>query len=431
LEIFNRRIGELKPYANNPRNNDEAVEAVAASIREFGFKVPIITDRDGVIIAGHTRLKAAERLGLEEVPVIMADDLTEDQVKAFRLADNKVSELATWDADKLAIELDEIDIDMAAFGFEDFEFEDIEIDEIQETETPEVPSEPTTVRGDVYRLGRHYLMCGDSTDAADVRRLMRGTKADMLLTDPPYNCDYAGKNASLNKADKGNRIQDDITNDNMDDADFTAFLTDAFTNADASIKDGAPFYIWHVDHKAPQFLAAVQAMPWKWHQTLIWVKNNMVLGHCDYQKKHEPCLYGWKEGAAHYFQDDRTQKTVIEDKADLKHLSKDELRRMVEDLLENGASTTVIHEDKPQISDLHPTMKPIKLFARLIRNSTEKGGTVLDLFGGSGSSMIACEQLGRTCYMMELEPRYVDTIIERWERFTGGKAVKVNDRKTN
>ena len=428
LNIVYKKVDEITPYANNPRHNDNAVDAVAASIKEFGFKVPIVLDANGVIVTGHTRLKAAKLLGMEEVPCITADDLTDEQIKAFRLADNKVAELATWDLDKLNIELGEIEFDMSEFGFSDIEVDDIEIDEIEEDDPPTPPDEPRAKPGDIYRLGEHLVMCGDSTNGADVRRLANGSTVDLLLTDPPYNCDYASKNESLNKADKGNRIQDEIIGDNMPDDEFVAFLVDALKSADTVMKDGASFYIWCVDHKIQRFIEALGTMPWKWHQTLIWVKNNLVLGHCDYQKKHEPCLYGWKDGADHFFIDDRTQVSVIEDKADIKKMSKDEMRRMLEAILDDGISTTVIHEDKPQVNDLHPTMKPVKLFARLIRNSSRPGDTVLDLFGGSGTTLIACEQLGRRALVMEKEPKYVDVILDRYQAFTGIGAVRINAR---
>lgn len=428
MKIMFKNIGEIVPYENNPRHNEQAVDAVAASIREFGFKVPIVLDSNGVIVTGHTRLKAAKLLGMDQVPCITADDLTDEQIKAFRLADSKVAELATWDIDKLNIELGEIEFDMSEFGFDDIEVEDIELDEIEDDEPPTPPMEPRTKPGDIYRVGEHFVMCGDSTKPADVRRLANGTLADLLLTDPPYNCDYASKNESLNKADKGNRIQDDIEGDNMPDDEFIQFIAQALQSADNVMRDGAPFYIWCVDHKIQCFIESLGAVPWKWHQTLIWVKNNLVLGHCDYQKKHEPCLYGWKDGAEHFFIDDRTQVSVIEDKADLKKLSKDELRRMLEDILDDGISTTVIHEDKPQVNDLHPTMKPVKLFARLIRNSSRPGDTVLDLFGGSGTTLIACEQLGRRALIMEKEPKYVDVILDRYQAFTGIGAVRINAR---
>lgn len=382
-------LSELKEYENNPRNNDGAVEAVAKSIKQFGFKVPIVIDRDNVIVAGHTRLKAAQRLGLKTVPCIVADDLTPEQVKAYRLADNKTGELAEWDFSALEIELAElsemdIDFDMSDFGFELSKME--EPQEIVEDDVPEVDeeSEPICKLGDIWQLGNHRLLCGDSTATADVEKLMNGEKADLLLTDPPYNVAYEG--ATKDKLT--------IQNDDMNDDEFHEFLHDAFTNADSVMKEGAAFYIWHADSEGFNFRSACKGAGWKIRQCLIWVKNSIVLGRQDYQWKHEPCLYGWKEGAAHYFVDDRTQSTVWE-------------------------------FNKPLRNGEHPTMKPIDLMARAINNSSRRGDNVLDLFGGSGSTLITCEQLGRRCYMMELDPKYCDVIIKRWETLTGEKAVKI------
>ena len=244
---------------------------------------------------------------------------------------------------------------------------------------------------------------------------MNGFKADLFLTDPPYNVDYEGGTKDALK----------IMNDSMEDGAFRAFLTDAFTNADLVMKPGAAYYIWHADSEGFNFRLAVRNANWKLRQTLIWVKNALVLGRQDYQWKHEPCLYGWKEGT-HYFTEDRTQPTVIDDKIDLKKLKKEEMLALLEQMLSDKVPTTVLYEDKPLVNDIHPTMKPIRLMARLVKNSTRPGQTVLDLFGGSGSTMMACEQLERSCFTMELDPRYVDAIINRWEKFTGEKAVLLN-----
>lgn len=385
MEIKMLKLAELVPYEKNPRKNDEAVKYVQASIKEFGFKVPIVVDKDNVIVAGHTRYKAAKKLKMDEVPCIIADDLSEEQIKAFRLADNKVSEQAVWDFDLLSGELDGIlDIDMTDFGFSDIvtEEEDAEEDEYE----VELPVEPRSKLGDVYQLGRHRLMCGDSTNLTDVEKLMGGNLADMLLTDPPYNVDYEGKTKDKLK----------IENDKMENDDFRQFLVDAFTNADMVMKAGAVFYIWHADSEGYNFRGACSDAGWKVRQCLIWAKNVMVMGRQDYQWKHEPCLYGWKEGAGHLWASDRKQ-------------------------------TTIINFDKPTRNDLHPTMKPIPLFDYQIKNNTKGGDIVLDLFGGSGTTIMACEQNGRNAYTMEFDPRYVDVIIDRWEQFTGEKAVLLNE----
>lgn len=384
IKIIYKNIDELVPYENNPRDNTAAIDAVAASIKEFGFKNPIIIDSDNVIVAGHTRLKAAQKLKIQNVPCVVADDLTQQQVNAFRLADNKTAELAEWDLELLNSELELVDgIDMTEFGFEldlDDEQEVVE-DEFDE----ELPEEPQTKLGDIYQLGRHRLMCGDSTDVDSVKTLMGGYKADLLLTDPPYNVAYEGKTKDALT----------IKNDSMSNDKFREFLQSAFTAADENMKPGAVFYIWHADSEGYNFRGACFDVGWTVRQCLIWNKNSMVLGRQDYQWKHEPCLYGWKEGAGHLWAADRKQ-------------------------------TTVLNFDRPQRNGEHPTMKPVALFDYQILNNTKGGDIVLDLFGGSGTTIIACEQNGRNACVMEFDPRYVDVIIKRWEEFTGEKAVKLN-----
>ncbi len=409
---------DLVPYENNPRNNDAAVRAVAESIKQFSFKVPIVIDKDNVIVCGHTRLRAAQLLQLDTVPCIKADDLTPEQVQAFRLADNKTAELAEWDDDLLAVELAQLkDFDMAAFGFEELDdAPDIdEIDDDPEAMAEEI-TEPTTQLGDIWQLGAHRLICGDSTDKAVVSKLMDGEKADLLLTDPPYNVGYTGKTADALT----------IQNDEMSDNDFFDFLVKAFTAARDNLRAGGAFYIWHADLQGLNFRKALTAAGFELRQCLIWVKNTIVLGRQDYQWQHEPCLYGWKDGAAHYFTDSRTESNVFEDRININKLSKDEMKALLKELLADKQSTTVIHEDKPSASVEHPTMKPLKLLARQIRNSTRQGEKVLDTFGGSGSTLLTCEQLGRVCYTVELDPKYCDVIIKRYEELTGDKAVRIS-----
>lgn len=385
MDIINIALKDLKPYENNPRKNDDAVKYVAESIKEFGFKVPIVIDKNNVIVAGHTRYKAAKKLKMSEVPCIIADDLTDEQIKAFRLADNKVAEKAEWDFDLLNAELDDIiDLDMELFGFEDALQDDAE-EAVEDEFEVELPAEPKSKLGDIYQLGNNRLMCGDSTVLEDVEKLMGGEQADMLLTDPPYNVNYEGKTKDKLK----------IKNDKMGNDNFRQFLTDAFSNADMVMKPGAVFYIWHADSEGYNFRGACFDAGWTVRQCLIWNKNSMVMGRQDYQWKHEPCLYGWKEGAGHLWASDRKQ-------------------------------TTVINFDKPTRNDMHPTMKPIPLFDYQIKNNTKGGDVVLDLFGGSGTTIMACEQNGRRGYCMEYDPRYVDVIINRWEKFTGEKAVLLN-----
>lgn len=384
MEIIIKGIDEIRPYENNPRVNDGAVGAVAESIREFGFQQPIVVDRDGVIIAGHTRYKAAQKLGMTEVPVVVADNLTDEQVRAYRLADNKTGELAEWDFSALEEELAGIgELDMSLFGFEPKEM--IEPEEITEDDYEEEPPEVPKARpGDVYQLGRHRLMCGDSTDVQSVQKLCQG-QVDLLLTDPPYGVDYTGKTKDALK----------IQNDAKTDEALRDMLADAFSAADAVMKPGAVFYIWHADSKSLVFRLACQMAGWEVRQVLIWAKNTMVMGRQDYQWKHEPCLYGWKEGAGHLWASDRKQTTLLE-------------------------------FDRPTKNKEHPTMKPVKLFDYQIQNNTKGGDIVLDLFGGSGTTIIACEQDGRCARVMELDPRYVDVIIDRWEKLTGERAVKID-----
>lgn len=382
--VSNKKLEEIIPYEKNPRFNDDAVPAVARSIKEFGFKVPIIVDANNVIVAGHTRYKAAKKLKLETVPVIVADDLTEEQIKAFRLADNKVGEIATWDDGLLAGELEDIlNIDMSDFGFDIGGITDTDEPEEDDYDEP-LPEDPKACYGDIYKLGNHILMCGDSTSSEDVEKLMNGAKADMLLTDPPYNVAYEGKTSEKLT----------IQNDKMTDQKFREFLGSAFSCADAVMKPGAVFYIWHADLESYNFRGACMDIGWKVRECLVWNKNTMVMGRFDYHWKHEPCLYGWKEGT-HLWASDRKQ-------------------------------TTIIDYDRLTKSKIHPTMKPIGLFDYQMKNNTKQGDIVLDLFCGSGTTIMACEQNCRIARCMELDPKYVDAAINRWEQFTGQKAEKIN-----
>lgn len=424
MQIYDKPLGWLTPYENNPRNNDEAVEPVANSISEFGFKVPIVATSDGEIINGHTRWKAAKKLKLKTVPVIIADDLTEEQVRAFRLADNKVAEIAQWDIELLLSEIESVDnLDMTLFGFTD---SDYTLDDFEDEETDtdisedEIESEGDSVSsveyGDIYQLGRHRLMCGDSTSAGDMKELVDGEKIDLYVTDPPYNVAYEGKTEEAMT----------IQNDSMDDASFRQFLRDAFSVADQHLKPGGAFYIWHADSEGLNFRAAVKETGWLLKQNLVWVKNSIVLGRQDYQWKHEPCLYGWKDGASHYFVDNRALSTVIEEDEDnLKEMTKGELISYIKTMQENSP-TSIFYEDKPVRSDIHPTMKPLKLIARCVLNSSKKGERVLDSFNGGGSTLMVCEKTERIYYGMELDPIYVERTIKRWEEKTGLKAEKIN-----
>ncbi|MFH2116694.1 MAG: DNA modification methylase [Bacillota bacterium] len=375
MNIVMKKTQELLEYENNPRSNDAAVDAVANSIKEFGFKVPIVVTSDNVIIAGHTRLKASLKLGLEFVPCIVADDLTQAQIKAFRLADNKTAELATWDFSKLEEELSNIDMDMLQFGFEDLH-SDVPDNASDDDFDPdsELSETPYTELGDIYLLGDHRVMCGDSTKKEDVHVLLDGKKIDMIFTDPPYNVDYEGTAGK-------------IKNDKMEDEPFYLFLLSAFTHMFEATKTGGAIYVCHADTEGLNFRNAFKNAGYKLAECLVWVKNALVLGRQDYHWRHEPILYGWKEGSAHYFVDDRTQDTIWE-------------------------------YNKPRRDEEHPTMKPLELCGRAISNSSKVGEYVLDLFGGSGSTMIAADQLQRKTLIMELDERYVDVIVKRYIRHT-------------
>lgn len=388
----NVEIEKLIPYKNNARtHSDEQIEKIAKSMKEFGFINPILVDGNLNVIAGHGRILGAKKLGMKEVPCLFIEDLTEEQKRAYIIADNRLAEDAGWDKELLKIELEDLknmnfDITLTGFELEDFDFSMEETEVIEDEFDETVPEEPTSKKGEIYKLGKHFLMCGDSTDINDVEKLMNGVKADMLLTDPPYNVDYEGGNGLT------------IQNDNMDDETFREFLRVSFFNANSVMKEGAVFYIWHADSEGYNFRGACHDIGWKVRQCLIWCKNTLVMGRQDYHWKHEPCLYGWKEGASHLWASDRKQTTVLE-------------------------------FDRPSVSKEHPTMKPVGLFDYLIKNNTNKDDIVLDLFAGSGTSIIACEQNGRIAYSMELDPKYVDVIISRWEKLTGQQAERIENGK--
>lgn len=402
MQIIEKSIDELKPYEKNPRKNDQSVDKVANSIKEFGFKVPIVVDKNNIIVCGHTRYKAAKKLKLAVVPCVVADDLTEEQIKAYRLADNKVGEDSEWDMDLLGSELEDIlNIDMEDFGFS---LPEVETEVVEDDYDKPAPEEPKSKLGDIYQLGRHRLMCGDSTNIDCVKKLVGDVQIDMLLTDPPYNVNYEGTAGK-------------IKNDNMEDAAFRQFLTDAFLSAWAVMKNGAAFHIWHADSEGYNFRGACRDAGFRVRQCLIWVKNSLVLGRQDFQWKHEPCLYGEKElpqGVVEEYEEDDHEPCLYGWK-DGKHY-----------WFKNRKQTTILEFEKPRVSKEHPTMKPIKMFDYEIKCNTKPGENVLDLFGGSGTTLMACEQDGRNAFIMEFEPRFVDVIIDRWESFTGEKAVLLN-----
>ena len=381
----------LIPYAKNSRTHSEAqVAQIAGSIKEFGFNNPVLIDEDNGIIAGHGRVMAAQKLGLQAVPCIRLAHLSDTQRKAYVIADNRLALNAGWDDQMLTVELQELDsesFDLSLLGFEADELNAL-LNPIKETEgltdedeVPEVPEEPKTKPGDIYKLGRHRLMCGDSTSIDAVEKLMDGSLVDILITDPPYNVAYEGKTKDALK----------IQNDSMGDDQFRQFLRDAFVSADSVMKQGAVFYIWHADSEGFNFRGACKDAGWKVRQCLIWNKDTMVMGRQDYHWKHEPCLYGWKDGAGHLWAADRKQVTIISCK-------------------------------RPKRNDIHPTMKPVELIEYQLLNNTKGADIVLDLFGGSGSTLIAAEKNGRVARLMELDQKYCDVIVKRWEDFTGQKA---------
>jgi len=374
-------IGQVRPYPGNPRKSSLAIDKVAASLSKFGWKQPLVVDKDFVIAVGHTRLEAAKKLGCREVPCVIADDLSPEELKAYRLADNKTAEFSVWDNDLLKVELDDLagKINMEPFGFMNNDFFDVVEDDYDMGQ--KVP--PVATTGDIWQLGKHRVMCGDCLEGPAVAALMRGGAADLVLTDPPYNCDYVGKTPEHLK----------IQNDRMNEGQYRQFLTTAFINMHEHSKQGAPVYVFHADSEGLIVRSAFNEAGYSLRQCLVWIKNSMVMGRQDYQWKHEPILYGWKEGAGHAWYSDRKQTTVLE-------------------------------YDRPTRSAEHPTMKPVMLCGYLIENSSKAGDLILDLFGGSGSTLIAAEQLQRSCYMMEIDPHYADVIIHRWETYTGSKAVK-------
>lgn len=390
-------VAELIPYARNSRTHSDAqVTKIAASIREFGFLNPIIVDGESGIIAGHGRVLAAQKLGLDTLPVIEAAHLTEAQKRAYVLADNRLALDAGWDNDMLKVELSDLQADGFNLELTGFSLDEIAAFLVDPTEgltdpdaVPETPVDPVTVEGDVWLLGRHRLMCGDSTSIDHLERLCDGQLVDMWLTDPPYNVAYEGKTKEALT----------IKNDKMEDAGFRQFLRDAYVAADSVMKAGAVFYIWHADLEGYNFRGAAHDAGWQVRQCLIWKKQTMVMGRQDYHWRHEPCLYGWKDGAAHLWATDRKQTTILE-------------------------------FDRPSRNGEHPTMKPVALFEYQMLNNTKGSDIVLDSFAGSGTTAIACETHGRMARLMELDPKYCDVIINRWQDFTGQTATLEGDGRT-
>ena len=385
LQIVILPIDSLTPYEKNARQHKELdVEVIKKSIEEFGFNDPIgIWGDKNIIVEGHGRLAALKQLGWKEVPCIRLDHLTNEQRKAYALTHNRSAEMSSWDIEALDEELKALegDFDLSALGFEEFlNNEEPEVGDDDFNEDDFISETPESKLGDIYVLNNHRVMCGDSTKKEVVAKLVNEKVIDFVVTDPPYNVDYVGKTADALK----------IQNDKKSDSDFRSFLDLSFINLFENMKPGANIFVFHADSEEENFRAAFKGAGFKYHQSWIWVKNSIVLGHGWAHYQHEPILVGWKEGAAHY----------------------DTGRR---DL------STVLNYDRPTRSLEHPTMKPLDLIGYLIEEGSKKGDLCLDLFGGSGSTLIACEQAQRSCYTMEIDPRYADVIVKRYLRYKGTK----------
>ena len=399
LAVEYRSTGDLIPYARNSRTHSEAqVAQIAASIREFGFTNPVLLDEQGGIIAGHGRVEAARKLALGEVPCIVLAGLTEAQKRAYVIADNRLALNAGWDNEMLAAEfadLMEAGFDLSLTGFGEGEIESLLRDDggaqglTGDDDVPDAGGPTATAAGDIWVCGDHRLICGDATEKGTIFLVTAGELVDLYLTDPPYNVAYEGKTKDALK----------IKNDSMNDAKFREFLSASFSAADSQMKPGASFYIWHADLEGFNFRGACRDAGWTVRQCLVWQKSTMVLGRQDYQWRHEPCLYGWKDGAAHLWASDRKQTTVLE-------------------------------FAKPQRNGEHPTMKPVELFSYQMLNNTRGQDLVLDSFGGSGTTMIAAETHGRRARLVELDPIYCDVIVRRWQAFTGKSATLLESGKT-
>ena len=394
MKITVKKVSELIPYANNSRtHSDEQVAQIAASIKEFGWTNPILVDGENGIIAGHGRLQAARKLGYTEVPTIELKDLTEAQRKAYIIADNKLALNAGWDNAALTAEfaqLEELGFDLELTGFSLDEIEALKPIEVtegltDEDEAPPVPEEPKTKPGDIYQLGKHRLMCGDSTSIDAVDTLMAGQKADMVFTDPPYGMSYEGG--------RGKKQFGMIKNDDAQGEDLIALVRDALSTAKASSKDGAASYVCFPWRTYAEFQGAMLDCGMQINCCIVWDKKSVGLGHQDYRPQHEFIFYS-KGGQ---FYGNRSQSDVW--------------------YMSRGSTADYVH----------PTQKPVELIQKAVENSSKKGDVVIDCFGGSGSTLIACEKTGRIARLMELDPKYCDVIVKRWEDFTGKKAVLLTD----
>lgn len=405
INIENIKINPGSPIVSTP----EQIEIYKKLNQESIRMIPIVVDDKNEIVLGEAKYLALKELGEKEIEIYRMENLTPEQIKLLRIAETKGIQLGEWDNEKLLKELEEMGelaeisgFDMETLMKELSEYGD-PLDKIEEIPIPELEEVFFSRPGDMYILGKHKLLCGDSTNPEDVKRLFEDKKMNLLLTDPPYNIDY----------ESGNGLK--IKNDNMGEEEFYNFLSKFYKNAFDFMEEGAAFYIFYADIEAVAFRKTLKEAGLKLSQCLIWVKNAFNLSRQDYNWKHEPILYGWKPGASHFFIKDYTQDTVLEETINYKNFSKNELIELIYQMKRNSEeSSTIIREDKPQKNDVHPTMKPIKLIARLMANSSKRGWIVGDLFGGSGSTLIAAEQLEREARLMEYDPRYVDVIVKRY-----------------
>jgi len=418
MKIESIKITDLTPDPSNARmHDDKNLRAIEGSLREFGQRKPIVITQDNIIAAGNGTVEAAKRLGWTEIACVRVPaDWDADRIKAYALADNRTAELADWNQEilqKQLLELTEVGIDIKDFGFE---VPEIPLTDVVtfEDEVPDLPEEPKTKLGDIWQLGNHRLVCGDATDNQVVANALANELADCVFTDPPYNVAYQG----------GTKDKLTIQNDDMGNEQFAQFLLKFYKAAIENTKEGGPIYVCHADGSGNAFRNSMLEAGWLMKQVLIWVKDSFVLSRQDYNWQHEPILYGWKPGAAHSWFGPFTNTTVLD--KPMEELSKMKKEELIELLTKGFETSTVVREKRPRRNDIHPTMKPINLVARLLKNSCVAGNKVLDQFAGSGSTLIACEQLGLKAGIVELDPKYCDVIIQRWENLTGKKAELVN-----
>ena len=427
LKIEYLPLKALKPYEKNTRKHQKKdVDNIAKSIEKYGMCDAIgIWGEQNIIVEGHGRMMACKQLGMTEVPCVRLDHLTDEQRREYAIAHNATAELSEWDLDVLPDELAELDLSDFDFDFGIDTDEEGENAEVVEVDVPDLneDEEPTAKFGQIYQLGKHRLMCGDSTRSDMFEQLVGGAEIDCVCTDPPYNMAYEG----AGRTPKERRKKNKIANDNLPKEEFEKFLLSVYKCLQERMKDGASFYVFYKELGEGVFIRLLEEAGLAFKQELIWVKNQLVLGGAKYQNMYEPCLFGCKGKSVKSWYGGRKNRSVIEH-IDL--MDEEELRNALRDLLDS-LDPDIVREKKVLVNDLHPTMKPIKLLAKLLRNSTKQGDCVLDAFGGSGSTLMACEQIGRSCYMMEFEPKYVDVIIKRWEDFTGEKAVLLNDSGSN